>query len=347
MYQILFGASWDRVRCAIMAREVLIVVTGSIGERHARCFGQLSDVAVSVCEPNDALRRQVAEKYNVRQAIADYDQAALDEFDAVVICTPAPLHIGMSIRALQAGCHVLCEKPLSISLDGVDELDEAIRSSERIFRVAYTWRQHPGMKWVESQLRGGTIGRPLQATIVSGQDFAFFRPAYREIYYAKHETGGGAIQDGATHMVDILLWCFGPARSVSCEADHLALEGVAVEDTVSLTLRFQDNPTVATLVMNQFQKNNDLRAEIAGDLGTVRFDIADARGSIFREGQWDHTAIPSRDRDANYIDQASAFLDAIDGRPSNLCRLDEAADALRVVLAALRSTRQGKRIDLT
>lgn len=330
-----------------MSKHVLIVGTGSIGERHARCFGQLPEVAVSICEPNEGLRKQVAAKYAVREAIADYESAALGDFDAVVICTPAPLHIGMSIRALGAGCHVLCEKPLSTSLDGVEALRDAIESSGRVFRVAYTWRQHPGMKWVKSQLRDGAAGRPLQATIVSGQDFAFFRPAYREIYYARHESGGGAIQDGATHMVDFLLWCFGPARSVSCEADHLALEGVEVEDTLSLTLRFRDNPAVATLVMNQFQKNNDLRVEVAGETGTVRLDLADERGGVFRDGEWVHAPMPTRDRDANYIDQAAAFLDAVDGRASPLCTLDEAANALKVILGALQSVRERRRVELS
>ena len=347
LYQKLFRASPVRIRWQVMKRGVLIVGTGSIGERHARCFGQLADVEVSICEPNEPLRRRVAEAYAVRQALADYDQAPLEEFEAVVICTPAPLHIPMAIRALRAGCHVLCEKPLSTSLDGVDDLREAICASGRVFRVAYTWRRHPGMQWVKSQLAGGSIGRPSQATIVSGQDFAFFRPAYREIYYARHESGGGAIQDGATHMVDFLVWCLGPARSVSCEADHLALEGVRVEDTVSLTLRFQNSPAIATLVMNQFQKNNDLRVEVAGILGTVRFDIADERCSIFRDGQWRHTPVPARDRDANYIDQAAAFFDAIDDRASNLCTLDEAVHVLRAVLGAMLSAREGKRVDLT
>ena len=87
-----------------------------------RCFQSTGRARLSFCEVNQALRAQVAKEYKIERHYPDLESALADRYDAAVICTPANLHIPMAIRLAEAGVHLLLEKPLSTSLDGIDKL---------------------------------------------------------------------------------------------------------------------------------------------------------------------------------------------------------------------------------
>ena len=109
--------------------KVLVVGVGSIGERHIRCFQQTGRADVSICEINDSLRIQIADRYSLTDAFGNWDEALASDFDAAVICTPAHLHVAMAIDIATLNRHVLIEKPLSTNLDRVDELNRLVLSS--------------------------------------------------------------------------------------------------------------------------------------------------------------------------------------------------------------------------
>ena len=107
---------------------VLIVGVGSIGQRHLRCFQQTGRVRLSICEINPDVAIASRRGYRIDRSIADLDAALADRHDAAVIATPAHLHVPMAIRLAEAGVHLLMEKPLSTSMEGVDTLRQTIRS---------------------------------------------------------------------------------------------------------------------------------------------------------------------------------------------------------------------------
>ena len=113
-------------------KKVLVVGVGSIGQRHLRCFQQTGRAQVSLCEINPDLRRQVAEQYGVAQTYSDLDAALKDPPELTVIATPAPLHIPMAQKLAEAGVHLLVEKPLSTSLDGIDALGKILGKDKTI-----------------------------------------------------------------------------------------------------------------------------------------------------------------------------------------------------------------------
>jgi predicted dehydrogenase len=193
-------------------------------------------------------------------------------------------------------------------------------------------------------LRSGALGKPLHASVVSGQHFPTFRPAYREIYYNKHETGGGAIQDALTHSVNAMEWMIGATTNVFCEAAHQSLEGVTVEDTVSVTAK--SGNVLVNYSLNQFQAPNETTFQIHGENGSVKIEMHEQRWGIFRRGseKWEYHAAPVNHRDDLFLAQANAFLDGMDGKPNPLCTIDEAIQTLKFNLAALESARVGKAI---
>jgi predicted dehydrogenase len=151
--------------------RVLIVGVGSIGERHTRCFRATGCADVSICEIQPELRQTVAERYGIAHAYGDLQSALREAYDAVVIATPAPLHIPQASEAVRAGCHVLIEKPLSTTRSGVAELQALVRSQDVVAAVAYVYRAHPVLAAMRDALRSGQFGRPVQVVVVSGQHF--------------------------------------------------------------------------------------------------------------------------------------------------------------------------------
>lgn len=105
--------------------RLLIIGVGSIGLRHLRCFQATGRVRASICEPNEALRLRVAGEQQVERHYADLDAALADRHDAAIIAAPAHLHVPLALRLAQAGVHLLIEKPLSTTLDGIDTLRQA------------------------------------------------------------------------------------------------------------------------------------------------------------------------------------------------------------------------------
>ena len=102
--------------------RVLVIGVGSIGERHLRCFRNTGRAELALCEVNEALRADVARRYGVGRAFGRFEDALAEPHDVAVIATPAPLHVPQATRLAEAGVHLLIEKPLSTSLDGVDRL---------------------------------------------------------------------------------------------------------------------------------------------------------------------------------------------------------------------------------
>ena len=330
----------------MLPHSALIIGCGSIGERHLRCFLQTGRTRVTACDTNPTLLERIASTYRVPTKSDAAAAMAGPDCDAVVICTPAPLHIPFALKALAAGKHVLIEKPLSHSLAGLDELFAARATSGRQVAVAYVLHVYPFLLAAREFLARGDFGPVLQATANCGQPFHVFRPAYAQTYYRDHATGGGAIQDALTHMANAIEWVVGPTSRVYCDAAHQVLEGVEVEDTVNVVAR--NGATMVNYALTQFQAVNETRWDFHADTGSVRVELNQQRWGRMARGEtdWTWTAAPIAERDQLFVAQANAFLDGCEGKPNLLCTLEEGARTLRFNLAALQSWRENRPITL-
>jgi len=328
--------------------RVLVIGVGSIGERHLRCFQRTGRCQLGFCEPNESLRSTIAARYGIETPTADLESAlSSDQYTAAVIATPAQLHVPIAIRLAEQGIHLLIEKPLSTSLEGVDRLASLVAENSIATSVGYTNRAHPANRAVKQAIGSGRFGRPLQVTAQSRQHFPTFRPAYREIYYTRHETGGGAIQDAMTHMLNLGEWFVGPIDRLVTDAAHQALPDVTVEDTVHTLTRH--GKVLGSYAMNQFQAPSEMTISVACEQGTCRIDYAQSRWSWMTESNqaWNHEPVDVPERDILYVEQANIFLDSVEGSTSPLCTLEEGIQTLRVNLASLRSWKQGTWVDVT
>ncbi|MBN1512861.1 MAG: Gfo/Idh/MocA family oxidoreductase [Phycisphaerae bacterium] len=322
---------------------VLIIGGGSIGERHLRCFLSTGRAEAGLCEPSAQVRSALTERYGLRRAYAGLEEALADAaagFDCAVVAAPTHLHVPIALDVISRGLHVLIEKPLSTTMQRVDKLAQAVAETGKVAAVAYVYRAHPAVAAMRKALAAGDLGRPLEVLACAGQPFPTLRPAYAGTYYADRKQGGGAIQDALTHVVNTAECFVGPTDRVMADAAHLAVPGVDVEDTVHVVARH--GPVLATYALNQHQYPNETVITVVCERGAARLEFHAHRWLTSREpcGPWRVEQSFELQRDDLFVAQASAFLDAIEGRAEPLCSLADAVATLRANLAILRAAEQ-------
>ena len=328
---------------AAATKHVLVIGAGSIGERHLRCFLAIGRARVSFVESNPQQRARIAAAYRDATAFDSIEAALQSGIDAAVIATPAPLHVPQATHLVSRRIHVLIEKPLSTTTDGIKRLRELADERRVTVGVAYVYRAHPALFAMREAIRAGQFGAPVELIAVCGQHFPRYRPGYAQTYYTKHETGGGAVQDALTHVINAGEWIVGPIDRIVADVAHQVLPGTDVEDTVHVLARHAGGRVLGSYSLNQHQAPNETTLTIVCQRGTVRFEYHSNRWRTMTTpgGEWtDHGGAPL-DRDALFVRQANSFLDATQGGEAPACTLDEAAQTLRVNLGILASARAG------
>ncbi len=322
-------------------KTVLVVGAGSIGERHIRCFAATERVSVRFVEPKDELRAQIAERYPQARAFASLEAALEFPADLAVVATPAPLHVPQAFQLAERGVHLLIEKPLSVSLDRVDELRQIAHQRRIVLGIAHVYRAHPVLAEMRQAILDGCFGTPVELVFVSGQHFPFYRPAYRKTYYVRRDSGGGAVQDALTHGLNAGQWLVGSFDRVVADLAHKVLSGVEVEDTVHVLARQGD--VLASYCLNQHQAPNEMTLTVICERGVARFEHHHCRWRSMQSpgAEWTDHGGRILERDELFVRQAHAFLDAVEGKCAPLCSLDEGIATLRANLAILRSAEQG------
>ena len=341
--------------------RVLFCGLGSIGQRHLRNLRALlgDDVEVlayrrrgleRVLNPDMAIRedRTLESTYGVR-SFGDLDKALAQQPDIVFVTNPNSMHLPVALAAARAGCHLFIEKPLSHSLDGVDELIDVVESTNLVALVAYQFRFHPGLRFIKALLDEGRLGRLAAAHIVNGEYLPDWHPYedYRETHPARRELGGGALRI-QTHEFDYALWLLGMPRRVYAVGGHLSQLEIDVEDSVSvlMTCEQECRPVPVHLHLDYLQRPAQRTCEIVGDAGKVRYDYYAKQ--VEHSDTATRTVVVERfdafDRCQLFQDELRHFLACVRGEERPVVDLREGARSLRVALAAAESLRTGQAV---
>ncbi len=329
-------------------KRILILGAGGIGKRHIRGFLKTGRVSVSLVEPDPSKREAVNREYPFEAVYGALDEVDLGRFDLAVIAAPAHLHIPLAMRCVDAGVPFLCEKPLAVTWEGVELLLARTRERAIPARVGFVRRCAPEVIELRKRILNGEIGRIRMAYLNLSQEYPRYRPDYRTIYYARPEMGGGCILDAASHAIDLLLWILGDVSEVAAMYDHLALEGVEVEDCCLIALRFRSG-VLAHIAMNQFQKPNTSLVEFIGETGNLLLDHSVLKVARDDSGRWESRDFmeglkPTEAHESRFVFQANAMLDLLEGKPCPLATLEEAARGLRVALAVKQAGREKRTV---
>ena len=213
--------------------RVALVGCGAISGNHIKAILAAGQTLCALCDVDTSRTRATLEKYALGDLPCYTDYVALlqqEHPDAVHICTPHDLHAPMITEALKRGIHVLCEKPLCISIDELKALRQTVAESTAQLGICFQNRYEPTMLRLKELAKGGVRGG--YATVVWKRDEAYYRSgAWRGTW--KHE-GGGVMINQAIHTLDILQWVCGFPTHVTAHISNDHLQNVIeVEDTAT------------------------------------------------------------------------------------------------------------------
>ena len=283
-------------------------------------------------------------------AYDSYDQVLADpEVDAVYVAVPNSLHANWAIKALEAGTHVRCEKPMAMSADDVRRMNAAASVNERVLMEAFMWRFHPRVEKVLGLIAEGAIGevRLVRST------YTFNLAAAGDVRSGSvdddlrlnADLGGGVISDLGSYCISGLRTYSG-GRPVSVRSWKSSAEGRAVETTASGEVRFDNG------VVGQFYAALDVPGgglvEIVGTGGRIRmtnaFRIREVQAPFDIErqhpdGSWTTGSTPFQDQYETEIDHFAAVVQ--DGIPQRITP-DDALDNALTLDAVRRSWTDGE-----
>ena len=250
--------------------RVALVGCGRISANHFEAIDRIEGMSlVAVCDAVESRARAAGEKWHVPFFTSHEQMLAQVPCEAVAIATPSGLHPAHGIAAARAGKHVICEKPMAISLPSADALVNACDDAGVHLFVVKQNRLNATVQLVKRALDKGRFGRIYMAN-------ATVRWARPQEYYDQApwrgtwEFDGGAFMNQASHYVDLIQWLVGPVESVMAKTATLARR-IEAEDSGAAILKFRNGAIgVLEVTMLTFPKNLEGSITLLGEHGTVK-----------------------------------------------------------------------------
>jgi predicted dehydrogenase len=321
----------------------MIAGAGSIGRRHLRNLLALGERDILLYRSHRSTLPE--EELSAFPVETDLGVALAQHPQAVIVSNPTSLHLEVAIPAVEVGCHLLLEKPISHSMDRVAELEAASRRSGARILVGYQFRFHPGLKYIKELLSKEAIGRPLSVRAHWGEYLPGWHPweDYRQGYSARTDLGGGVILT-LSHPLDYLLWLLGTVDSLWAFVGKLGDLDLDIEDTAEIGLSFASG-VLGSVHLDYNQQPASHHLEIVGTQGTLRWDNDDGTVRVFREGNQEWELAPPTagfERNDLFLSQMRHFLSIARGEAQPVCNLGDGVMALQLALQALESAKHGR-----
>jgi len=339
-----------------------IIGAGLIADFHARAIGDIPNAKlIGCCDKIPQRAKNLADKFDV-WAFDDYeDMLESDQIDIVTIATPSGFHKEPTVAAAKAGKHVICEKPMDITLERIDAMIEAHEKSGTRLGGIFPYRFNDMMVPLREAINSGRFGVITYAGI--------YVPWWRTDEYYKdswHGTwkldGGGALMNQSIHMVDMLCDVMPPIESLQALTAKLGHPQIETEDTAVAVLRYTNGALGVIYGTTASYPGQFRRFEITGTKGTVinvensitlwRFADEKPQDEQIRKkfgkiegggGVADPAAISYQNHTRNF----KAFLDALESGKEFWIDGREARKAVEVILAIYKSAREQKLVRLT
>ena len=334
-----------------MMQRVLIVGYGSIGQRHLRIVRESlpqSDVRVLRREPG-------ATAEGADGCFSSLDEALAFAPQVAIVASPAPFHVKVALALAKQGCHLLVEKPLSDTPEGVPELLTAASECGIVLQVAYNLRFSPSLRDFRQRVQSGGVGRILSIRCETGQHLETWRPGtdYRLGVSACRELGGGVLLE-LSHELDYLRWIFGDIDWVGAWMGRQSGLEINVEDTAHLLLGVRNNLVavcgpVAALSLDFLRRDTSRRCVAIGEAGSLAWDGIAGSVTLFAGNGTESVVLSEHPpvRDETYREQWRHFLTCIGNQSSPLVGGSDGLAVLELVNAAWRSVvLEGARVHL-
>lgn len=320
--------------------KIVIIGCGSIGRRHARNLSEIGGHELLLVDSEPKRAEALARELSVESLRAPEDAYA-KEPELAVICSPTSLHLEMVWEAIEKGCDVFVEKPLSDSTIGLRELVHAAERRSRVLAVGHNFR----FDRVVSQAREWANGRRAGRVTSARFHFGSYLPSrhgdedYRQGYGARRGLGGGVILD-AVHEFDMAIWFFGMPDAVYAHGGRYSDLEIDVEDTVEIVMSYEDK--AVSIHLDYVQRPAERRFEVIGTQGSIRADVFARKAEYFDSEvrEW-RQADAIGTLDESYKSEMRHVIDCVEGRARPIVNGNIAAQSQLLAEKAKESMRSG------
>jgi len=306
-----------------------IVGAGAIARAYEAAFREINNAAiVAVCDVDAPSAREYA---SLVECEAHFSLAALlarADFDAAIVCTPPASHEAITCELLQAGKHVLCEKPLAITVEAARHMIAVAEQHGTILTMASKFRYAADVRQAREILFAGEIG-----------ELVFAENAFTSFVDMRHRwnsdaavSGGGVLIDNGTHAVDVLRYFLGNLRDVQV-VEGRRMQGLAVEDTVRLFVHNDEGVMGAADLSWSIDKELDTFLRIYGSAGTILVGWRESRFRRHRQAEW-RVFGSGYSKIQAFRDQLNNFCGAIAGTARLIVTPQDGLASVQVVQAA-------------
>jgi UDP-N-acetyl-2-amino-2-deoxyglucuronate dehydrogenase len=332
-----------------------LIGCGRVAPRHAQSLVQLPETQlVAVADIREDRARRFSQEYGA-QAYPDYhEMLARPDIDAVTICVPSGLHAPVAIDVLQAGKHVLVEKPISLDMASADRMIATAREAGLSLGVVLQNRYNSPVQQVRALIDRGRLGKLYLGSVC----VRWYRPQsyYEDGWHGTLAMDGGALMNQSIHHLDALQWFMGPVASVYAYTATLAHK-MESEDVGVAVVRFRSG-ALATIEGSTLTWPQNLEGSVAlfGERGSVkiggtalsRITLWKVDGELEREAEIltsqrvDPPTVYGYSHREVIHDFARALLDGREPQTPG----PEARKSLALVLAIYESARTGREVQL-
>jgi predicted dehydrogenase len=334
----------DKVRIGLLGTGIIVSDYHALTLQHNR---RAEIVAAANLHPGSLER--LSKSFDIPRTFTDFGEMAKDPgIDAVVIGLPNYLHAPVTVQMLEAGKHVLCEKPMALNVAEAEVMVNASQRTGRKLMIAHMWRFDPEILWLKNVVTSGRLGKVFKAK--SHAIWLYEGPAPGSWFVTPQFAGGGALADMGIHSIDTLRFVLGGARPTKVFANvGTHFEDIELDDTATVLVEFEGS--VAGLIeagwYHLHADGLEGYTQVYGTRGYARALPSELHTHV--EGVWSvtHPQMPERQQQCDmpmYQAQMDHFLDCIleDSDPS-----PDGTDglwAMRVLEAAYRSAQLGEAV---
>ena len=263
--------------------KLAIVGAGSISYNHGHGIERIEEAElVAVCDIHKEQLEKFSQTFQLeeRHCYTDTDEMLKnEEIDGVIICTPDQFHHTDAVKAMKAGKHVLCEKPMSLSLDECRDMVKVAEETGMKFMIGQVCRKAPGFVKAKEMVDAGVIGELFLVESEYAHDY-LIHPGVDNwrMTPERHPIIGGGC-----HAVDRLRWIAGDPEEVFAYANHKMLPKWPVNDCVLSVFKFPNDVIGKVMTSIGCKRNYTMRTVLYGSKGTIITDNTSSTLSLFKE----------------------------------------------------------------
>ncbi len=338
--------------------KILMVGLGSIGQRHVRNLRKLlGDEVEFIAYRVRGLQRTFSATMQVREGInleeeygivrySSLEEALAQKPEVAFITNVTAAHMQCAIACAKAGCHLLIEKPLSDSMEGVDELKCLMEEKGIKIFMGFQNRYHPGVSRIRTWLEEGKIGEVVSAETEFCERLTTMHryEDYSTTYMARKDLGGGPVLNLMVHDLDLLEWMFGKPRQIRAAGGKYSDLKLTVEDHAVIMYKgeYEGKPVTVTARTDFLQYPPSHRLKIVGTGGRMELDF-NRPCAVLYEGDEPEVYEEYTDflRDDMFLREEKDFLECIGTDSEPAISLNDGIDTLSTALEAIKVIREG------